>query len=251
MLKRIICSLLVFLPFILEAHDKFVVLTPPKCGTHLIVKALDGLVEKEATRWLGDLPENAQFLTVKITRGGGYVVCHNWNYDTLDSLIKRGYKVIFILRDPRDHLVSVLDWSFCPNWGGPKHILQIKDREERLRELIVGERGWRCYEFIESRLKLLSSLPSKYCFTVRFENLVGPQGGGSEEEQLKELNALANFINADVSQEKIEEVAENLWGNSPTFHIGMIGRWRYDMTPEQIELYHSIYRKKLRKLGYH
>lgn len=186
----------------LEATNKFVVLTPPKCGTHLLIKALSNLLEKEETRWLGSMPANCLNLTEQITHDNGYVVAHNWDLKSLKVLVKRGYKVIFILRDPRDHAVSVLNWSYCPNWGGPSHILNIPNREKRLNELIAGNQGWPCYEFIKSRLNTLKSLPKHSYYIARFENLVGPQGGGNRKKQIKELRSLCQFLNHDIDNEK-------------------------------------------------
>ena len=47
---------LLFLFSSLEAATKFVILSPPKCGTHLITKALVNLLDKKETSWLGDMP---------------------------------------------------------------------------------------------------------------------------------------------------------------------------------------------------
>ena len=251
--RLIFCFLFLFIFFLnnhAESSQKFVVLTPPKCGTHLLVKALCGLLDKESVRWLGQLPKNAVKLTNEISEDGKFVVAHNWNYRSLKDLNKNGYKIIFILRDPRDHAVSVLHWSYCPNWGGPKHIQRIIDANDRLEELITGSRGWSCYEFINSRLHLLQLFnPSQY-HIVYFENLIGPKGNGSKELQLQELLSLSDFLDEDIHIDKIESIANELWGNSPTFHIGKIGHWKNVMNPHHIELYKSKYQNELEYLGY-
>ncbi len=248
---KIILIVLLLILTKLDAESKFVVLSPPKCGTHLLVKALSNLLDKQETTWLGDLPINAVELTEQITRDGGYAVSHNWDQKSLKDLIQKGYKVIFMLRDPRDHAISVLNWSYCPNWGGPLHILNIADRDERLTELICGSRGgWCCFNFIKLRLNLLKNLPKQSFYTAKFENLVGPKGGGSREKQIKELRSLSKFLNRAISEAKIEEVADSLWGSSPTFHIGKIGQWKKVMTPFHIEMYKFLYQNQLEKLMY-
>ena len=132
----------------LDAVDKFVIYSPPKCGTHLITKAFNELLEVEGHRWLGALPVDAITRTERILDEGNFVVCHNWTLRELEAFVSKGYKIIFILRDPRDHLASVHHWSYCPNWGGPRHILKILDPDKRMEELILGHRGWCCYDFI-------------------------------------------------------------------------------------------------------
>lgn len=234
----------------LDAVCKFILLSPPKCGTHLIIKALTGITEKKETTWLGDMPADVVNLTEQVTAEGGFAVAHNWDLPTLLQLVQRGYKIVFILRDPRDHAISILDWSYKPNWGGPEHILKIANRDERLIELIAGTKGWSCYEFIKNRLKLLTCLPKTSIYIARFENLVGPKGGGSKEKQLNELRSLSKFLESEISEKNIEKVAARLWGNSPTFSIGKIGRWREEMTPFHIHIYKSIYQDELIYLKY-
>ena len=133
------------------------------------------------------------------------------------DLVQRGYKIIFLLRDPRDHAISVLHWSYSASWGGPKHIISIPNKDERLTELITGRKGWLCYEYIRSRMDILEWLPQRSIYIARFENLVGPNGGGTRQKQVKELNALCQFLNAPPNGEKF---ADQLWGNSASFRGG-------------------------------
>lgn len=244
-----IISLLFFFAS-LEGAAKFVVLSPPKCGTHLITKALALLLDKKETCWLGDMPPNPIQQTERITREGGFAVAHNWDLSTLLELVNRGYKIVFLVRDPRDHAISVLSWSYSPNWGGPRGPLEIAKPEERLTELIIGRKGWCCYEYIRSRLNILELIPRRCCFIARFENLVGQKGGGTKQAQLKELRSLCQFLGHPCSEEKITQVADQLWGNSPTFRVGKIGEWKKIMTPYQIQLYKTFYQEELEYLKY-
>ena len=93
-------------------------------------------------------------------------------------------------------------------------------------------------------------IPRKYCYIARFENLVGPKGGGTKENQLKELRNLSHFLEHPCEDEKIETVADLLWGSSPTFRIGKIGEWKKLMTPNQILLYKTFYQEELEYLKY-
>ena len=112
----------------------------------------------------------------------------------------------------------------------------------------MGSKGWCCYEFIKSRLKLLTYLSKSSIYLVRFENLVGPKGGGSKQKQIHELRSLAQFL--EYEEKKFEKIADRLWGNSPTFSIGKIGRWREEMNPFHIKMYKSIYQDELIYLKY-
>lgn len=61
---------------------------------------------------------------------------------------------------------------------------------------------------------------------VYFENLVGPQAGGSQELQLAEIKKIADFLNIQLPPEHIEYVADNLWGGTFSFRDPKIGRWK-------------------------
>lgn len=67
---------------------------------------------------------------------------------------------------------------------------------------------------------------------VRFEDLVGSKGGGSDDVQRHVIDGIARHIGITLSPEKIKYVQENLFGESGTFRDGQIGSWKKHFTPE-------------------
>ncbi len=108
---------------------------------------------------------------------------HAFPYPPIKDFFQtRGYKVIFLLRDPRDHLLSVLFYILNVGWqyeqlrtDFPFGQLSI---DEQIEEMITGQRYGICVpkEFIWNRLPWMN-LQSPPSFTAYFENLVGIKGG--------------------------------------------------------------------------
>ncbi len=67
---------------------------------------------------------------------------------------------------------------------------------------------------------------------VKFENLIGPKGGGSYEQQLKTIMKISQHLGIPLSLQKIQTVIADLFGGTWTFREGQIGGWKKYFTPE-------------------
>jgi len=98
------------------------------------------------------------------------------------------------------------------------------------------------------------------CYSVRFENLIGAQGGGSDEKQLEEIKNIAKHIGVSITREKAKKIAENLFGGTLTFNAtvnmagteqaGQIGSWKSCFTEEHKRLFKEVAGQLLIDLGY-
>ena len=237
-----------------DSHP-FVVITPPKCGTHLIGEALSLMLDQEYLS-LGYLSlssgEEAFQVIEKAAQAGRFVLTHQINLSLLNILAEKNYKVITILRDPRDQLISLLDFikeGFLPWPGG---VFESDKFDENVDELITGERfGQPSFTFIKGLLDALFPVVIKNnCYFTTFEKLVGSNGQGSNLLQQTELHNLAKFLNFHLTKEKAQIVCDKLYGNSWTFRHGQIGRWKEQFPPYRKELYKKIYGQELIRLGY-
>lgn len=80
--------------------------------------------------------------------------------------------------------------------------------------------------------QFLPYIKFKKCLTIRFEELVGEQGGGSRVAQLAAIKSIAQHIGRPASNDKVVEVCNKLFGGSGTFREGQIGSWKKYFTPE-------------------
>lgn len=97
---------------------------------------------------------------------------------------------------------------------------------------------------------------TKRALVVRFEDLVGPSGGGSLDKQIETITAVANRMNVHLTQEKIQDITDNLFGIetgpsvSTTFYKGQIGSWEDSFTEEHKTLFNTYWGSYQKALGY-
>ncbi len=90
-----------------------------------------------------------------------------------------------------------------------------------------------------------------YALTVRFEDLVGSNGGGDDAKQLATVKAIAKHVSIELSEERAQEIATNLFGiTKNTFRKGQIGAWKEEFTPEHKKLFKQYGGELLIKLSY-
>lgn len=77
----------------------------------------------------------------------------------------------------------------------------------------------------------------------RFENLVGPKGGGDLLIQQKSISMLANFLNVSLTESRLNEISDDLFGFATggafngTFREGKIGSWKQLFKKEHIQAF--------------
>ena len=242
-----------------EAFGKTVIAALPKCGTHMLMKAITGLTAERdlgtGNNWLitsptmiSELP-NHYFLVT-------HALCIYENIETFELM---DAKVIFIYRDPRDQIVSLArsmkkrrQWklgnlplnriitklivNYLPySQGFGLHYLQKMGFKGGIKEFFSLYLPWKQYPFV---------------YTTSFEKLVGPLGGGTKKEQLLELHNIANHIHAKLAEQEIEKIANTLFGGTDTFTDGQIGSWRKYFTEEHKNIFKAHAGQLLIDLGY-
>lgn len=86
--------------------------------------------------------------------------------------------------------------------------------------------------------------------TIRFEDLVGPHGGGSYEAQRACIHKIAHHLGIELSEQRVAYIAQRLFGNTPTFREGKIGSWRTHFNEEHKTLFKEMAGQLLIDLGY-
>jgi hypothetical protein len=150
-------------------------------------------------------------------------------------------KIILNYRDPRDVVVSMVNFlsgNTARGYGDFNEfpvfnrILTAKPTfEEKLTYALTDPSftGFRAYE---NALWLLNH--PDVC-KVSFEELVGPQGGGSTEAQHAAVRRVVEFLGLDAHP---AAVSERLFRRDAfSFFKGQIGGWREVFTPEHTKLF--------------
>jgi len=233
----------------------------PKGGTNLLGRTLN-LLPCVAPRWTYHLDATIPGYLDQLyaVRNGQVVSAHMpWSKSLLEILKSEGFGIFFIIRDLRDMAVSGIHYIV---WKSPDHPLHqyfssLKSDEERLMAYIHGvpencypggvrPEGWE--NFIES---VLPWLDEPNCLTIRFEDLIGSAGGGSDKKQLETVAAIVKHLGIKLSEKVIEEIAaKTFYPDARTFRKGQIGDWRNYFTEEHKQAFKEVKGDILIRLGY-
>lgn len=240
--------------------SKFIVITPPKCGTYLlnsVIKQISGKNQLHYTDYyLHDLDHLFTILERQLNNNN-YVLSHlPADPILIDHLVQNNYKVITILRDPRDQLISAIYWVLSGR--DRDHLFDVPVNEfkqlslsQQIDELMTGERfGFRVFDILYRRHYGWLDLPAKNLLVVRFEDLVGPEGGGNRKDQINAIMDIAKKIGLPMSKTSAANIADNLFGKGPTFRSGQTENWKEMFSADQKQLFDQLYREDLLYLGY-
>lgn len=250
--------------FGMRSYDRqeFLVQTIPKGGTHLLNKALDNLREHGCPpryRW-------AHF-----SQGQAYNT-HRKIYPFLLNHPEK--KAVVLVRDMRDVLVSLmfyLDKAVSPkaDTDGSFVWFSVKPQSKEMN-------GWSQLRTVDEKLDYLLSPNTNYfarsekvcaddsyavakrekTLVLRFEDLVGANGGGSDSKQLDSLVKLADHVcRKPPTKEQLSEVARKSFGGKTFkegghFRKGQIGEWRKYFKPRHVKRMKEIYNDYLLYYGY-
>lgn len=163
-------------------------------------------------------------------------------------------RIIFNYRDPRDVLLSAVNFLSGYTKNGYGNFAEFKVFNRILSALpALGDKltyamtdpsfpGHDAYE------KALWLLHHPGVCKVSFEELIGPQGGGSAETQRAAVSRVLRFLGVN---EDPETIAPRLFRpDAFSFFKGQIGSWREAFTPEHEKLFMDRYGEMLTAYGY-
>lgn len=249
----------------------FVLITVPKSGSHMILKALY-LITGTTALWHADfIPLNLsdqQFL---------------YTHFCVSSSLEEGYaqiprmKTIINIRDLRDVCISMVYHIHESLWPGmsaeQREVFKTLSFDEQLLFVInydydVDEVAEFAPDSLQVSIIKIAEQLEKYCqrsdyLICRYEDLVGPKGGGTEEAQIKEIKRIANHLDLNLSELLLEEIASKLYGNefdpfgkkgfedfASTFRQGKIHAWKQLFKEQHIRAFKRKMNKTLIALGY-
>ncbi|MDR3647105.1 MAG: hypothetical protein P4L22_06200 [Candidatus Babeliales bacterium] len=275
-------------PLLAKQDTRPLIISIPKCGTHLLQKCIQLIIkDKELCSYA-----HARYSPDKIS-------------------IINNRKSFFIIRDPRDQLISFIYhviirinvykdnpemreklksfWQY-ENLSFSEKISHLIDRGAPYYDIYrsSAEESQKSYlEWQQSLLKIknhqnnpqikyqlqsfmdyknptgntthgINQFYSEYLgwqkvpgiCNIKFENLVGPKGGGTLEKQLAEIKKIAHHLGKHLSDKEIKEVAKNLFGESNTFRKGKIGSWKKHFNDDHKNHFKRLAGSLLINLGY-
>ncbi len=258
---------------LLGETSPFTLITIPKAGSHLFIKALHFMTGSPAI-WHTFFPSSCYISPEK-----GFLYTHfcltpqlEQNYRALPKL-----KKIIVVRDLRDVAVSIVGQICKAPWPGMT--LEERNAFKKLpfdqQLLFVINYEYDVYKVAknapnsnQASLARVARQAVQYALdtknlVVRYENMVGEEGGGSLALQLDELHKLAKFIGLELEDEQIHHIASQLYGNEQnpfgkeelanyqsTFSKGKIGSWKTAFNEAHKQAFKAKVGKALIDLGY-
>ena len=206
-----------------------IVYTIPKSGTHLIEKFFTLLLE------LGYPAEYIRSHFGKELRKKTHVDPE----EGLRQLFNPKIKKIILVRDPRDMFVSAIHYldknrlwiqrprkkQFYSEWRS------LETNVEKISYLMgVNMDNYINKSFEDCFKKAIACSKIPNSFVVRFEDLVGAQGGGDIAIQRKTINKILRFIKLKLKAGEKDWIVKNLFASKGLeeggfFRKGQIGTW--------------------------
>jgi len=135
--------------------------------------------------------------------------------------------MVFNYRDPRAQLVSMIRYlagssevDEHPVVQVYRPILQELGSMDRMLSFAITDRDFP-YREVYRLCRWMLYHPK--VLKLRFEDLVGEEGGGSRERQEEAVERWARFLAVDVPAGKL---CQGLFGDTKTFHKGRVDSWR-------------------------
>ena len=157
---------------------------------------------------------------------------------------KLGYLHVFIIRDPRAVIASLIPFILdAQATGMGAHFLWDDFREmspkQRLHFILEGgyapKAGVKVENFADVYRSMLAWRDDPDCLPVCFEDLVGEQGGGSIGQQEKTIKEIAAHLGVEFDENIRSKLAEIYDTSSRTFRVGKIDAWKDSMDAESVE----------------
>jgi len=233
-----------------QSTPRLIITSVPKSGTYLLTKTVH-MLQRAVKKQQFSVDDHPKRLTHINEKSQMWIYHLHYNTHNLSVAKKTRLKILFICRDPRDQVASFVPFirkhqdEYPDSW---QHIHLIDPAIFSLpdsglqRELILKIN--RYYDLF------MPWRDHPQVYATRFEDLIGPKGGGSLEAQLREIINIGKHIGINVSRKLALKVANGLFGGTWTFRKGQIGAWNTEFTGENKHLFNEHAGQLLIELGY-
>ena len=234
----------------------------PKSGTNLLLRALY-LFPSLHRKFYKTLDNRSTVINKVIgsIKKGEICSAHlKYTDEIFEALNNNNVRNIIIVRDPRDIAVSnamYITYKDTRHRLSDYFINNLKSDNQRIMASIEGVPASELNDGVES-LSLESHYNSymrwndnKDCLVIKFEELIGPNGGGTEQDQINCIHSIVNHIGLNTNDAEIRAVAKQVFNpTSRTFVKGQIGSWKAVMSDKHKEKIKSSVGHHLIELGY-
>jgi hypothetical protein len=112
--------------------------------------------------------------------------------------------------------------AISPAWGEKYDSLSDDEKLSYLINLEKSDASLGLYAFYKRAVEWMKN---PQVFLCRFEDLVGPNGGGNIHTQKQTIISLSEHLGYQITEDHLQCILDNLFGGTPTFHEGQINSW--------------------------
>lgn len=163
-------------------------------------------------------------------------------------------KMILILRDPRDVIVSHANYLANKSSHYMYPLYKQLSKKDRMMASITGVPASEYHPRMASIRERLEGIIAwnnhASVYMTYFEKLIGPQGNGSRETQEAELYAIADHLGLQLSKDHVSKVTKSMYGGTRTFREGTSGRWQQDFDMDHRQVCKDLIGDYLVEFGY-
>lgn len=168
---------------------------------------------------------------------GEFLTAHvGYRSDLLESVLELGFTPIQVIRDPRAVLASFVPYVLKDGGHFLHNTFKRLPHFERFEVVLDGisVNGTALAPLRTCCLALDPWVNSEKVICIKFEEIVGAQGGGSDRKRVQVLEQLASRLG--LPKDHIPQVSDNLYGpGRHTFRKGKIDSWRDEILVELLE----------------
>ncbi len=235
----------------------------PKAGTNLLIRAIS-LIDSYHRKLHKTFVESteSEFRQVITKHNANKILVGHlpYNMHLSEELSKNKVTNILMVRDPRDIALSNVHYIQSIDKSHRLHKYfseKLKSFDDRLLASICGipscelngepssmDIGWHIRRY-------LGWTNDNRCLVIRFEDLIGKNGGGSDERQRTTLKRILEHLEIEKSEDEITAIAGKVFNiGSRTFNKGSIGHWKSVYTSHHVEHIERVAGDCIDTLGY-
>jgi hypothetical protein len=171
---------------------------------------------------------------LKRVRNNEFVSGHvGYTDKLLNRILELDYKTIHIIRDPRAVIASQVPFILSTSRHPLNKMFNRIEKKQCYEKIFRGDSSKKFnLQSIKTQYEAIKIwTESKETLIIKFEDLIGSSGGGSDEIQRETIADICNHIG--ISTKNIDYVIENLFGSkSRTFRKGRIDSWKDEIPIE-------------------
>jgi sulfotransferase 6B1 len=232
---------------------KVLLISIPKSGTHMLEGILEQMHLLRNAGWKTIMSNPSAYKKIRKIRKGMFANSHLHYSRNLENFIdKQGIKVIFMIRDPRDIVISRYKYITNIDFTHPAHryFVNTATDHERLLMSINGIDGV-ILSIRDVLLNFEGWLNTENVKTVRFEDLVGSRGNGQDESRINTIRSIASYLDLKISDSRIRDIDQlQVNKNSSTRRQGKIGGWINEFDRDHESCFNEIAGALTQKYGY-